>query len=115
MNTRFVVSLWRIGRNTHVSFTEYDEHRKLTFRTTYPLTYAEACDFGHWASNRAKKQGCEFYLCGDGWEVHMPICGVIQPDLPFHPIHSNNRLDTKNSAKYAALIDMHYSLVYATD
>jgi hypothetical protein len=115
MVTRLCLDLWRIGHHTHVTFAEYDEDRKLIFRTTYPITYAESCDFGHWATNRVKKQGCEFHLGGDGWSVWFPINEVIQDDIPFHPLHSSSRRDPKNSAIYADLVQAHYSLVYAAD
>lgn len=115
MSDRFSVNLWRIGSQTHVTMAEYDKQHKLTYRITYPITYAEACDLGHWATQRSLKHLCDFYLGGDGWTVMMSIPSVINPDVKFHPLHSCNRLDAKNSAQYAELCDLHYSHLYVNE
>lgn len=110
MVDRLLVSVWRIGYQAVVTLTEVEEDSTVTYRITYPVTYAEACDFGHWATNRVKVQGCNFFLCGDGWDIYVPIGGVISDNFPFRPIHHNTRTDPKCTEQYAKLINEHHSV-----
>lgn len=112
MSTRMLVSLGRLGAQTQVTYAEYDNHRKLMYRITYPITYTEACDLGAWATLRATMKQGDCYLTANGWDLWLPIHSVISPDVKFHPLHSGNRKETIPVQELYGLAWGHYSVLY---
>ncbi|NIW97360.1 MAG: hypothetical protein GWN13_03775 [Phycisphaerae bacterium] len=106
------ISVWTLGGNRVVTFTEYDADHKALYRITYPIDYSEGSDLSSWASRRIKDQGCDFHLSSDGWDIYVPIESVISDSVHWHPIHTNSRTNPKMTFVYEKLVEGYHKITY---